>query len=199
MATAWHDTVPEPSDETDHERLYAIARGDADAFTQLFRAYGVTLVGSVNRIVRNPAVAEELVQDVFLRIWRAGASLRVTGSVRGYLFIAVRNEALKWLRRQGIEHRWWQYTVDHVSDDVSQAPDPIATLEGEAVDARVRAAIAQLPPRGREILMLRWNDQLSYNEIAAVTGLAVKTVENHIARALKILRELLGPNSSDWG
>lgn len=210
MVSAWRDANADAADELDQQRLYAIARGDTTAFTELFQAYAVALVNAAYRIVRDSAVAEDLVQDVYLSVWRAGPSLRVMGSVRGYLYGAVRNSALKWLRHQGVEQRWLRQSTEltvesntssrhHASVPLASAPLVTAQFDAKELDARVRAAIDQLPPQAREIFLLRWSEQMTYAEIAAALGLAVKTVENHIGRALKVLRRLLEADRSDWG
>jgi RNA polymerase sigma-70 factor (ECF subfamily) len=82
---------------------------------------------------------------------------------------------------------------------LATAPPVTAQFDAKELDARVRAAIDQLPPQAREIFLLRWSEQMTYAEIAAALGLAVKTVENHIGRALKVLRRLLEADRSDWG
>jgi len=197
MVIAWHDTTTGSPDDLDHQRLYAIARGDTSAFTALFEAHAVALVSAANRLVHDVNVAEEVVQDVFLSIWRAGASLRVKGSVRGYLYIAVRNSAIKWLRHRGVEQRWLE--SQHFPIEEERADDPAMLFEASDMDRRVRDAIDRLSPQAREILLLRWSEQMTYAEIATALGLAVKTVENHIGRALKVLRRLLAEDRPDWG
>lgn len=197
MVIAWHDATTGAPDDLDHQRLYAIARGDTSAFTALFEAHAVALVSAANRVVHDPSVAEEVVQDVFLSVWRAGPSLRVEGSVRGYLYIAVRNSALKWLRHRGVEQRWLQ--SQHFPAEEVGGDDPAELFDAEDMDRRVRDAIGRLSPQAREILLLRWSEQMTYAEIAAALGLAVKTVENHIGRALKVLRRLLAEERPDWG
>jgi len=197
MVIAWHDATMGSPDDLDHQRLYAIARGDTSAFTALFETHAVALVSAANRLVHDLSVAEEVVQDVFLGVWRAGPSLRVEGSVRGYLYIAVRNSALKWLRHRGVEQRWLQ--SQYFPAEAASADDPAERFDAEDMDRRVRDAIGRLSPQAREILLLRWSEQMTYAEIAAALGLAVKTVENHIGRALKVLRRLLAEDRPDWG
>ena len=172
-----------------------IRAGDARAFEALFRLHYHGLCGFAVRYVRERALAEELVQDLFAGLWARRAAWEVRGgggSVRAYLFAAVRNRALNLRARRAVERDW---EADEAIDDVRtihRAPARAdELLEAAELHARLDAAIESLPERCRLVMQLRWRDQLSYAEIAEVMGISAKGVENQLSRGLKALRDRL--------
>ena len=171
--------------------------GDERAFEALFRAYYGALCGFAVRYVRTSAVAEELVQDLFTALWARRATWEVrggSGSVRAYLFAAVRNRALNVRTRRAVERDWEQ--DEALADVRALHPTPVAAdaaLEAAELHGRLASAIESLPERCRLVMQLRWRDQLSYAEIAEVMGISTKGVENQLSRGLKALRDRLAP------
>jgi RNA polymerase sigma-70 factor, ECF subfamily len=170
-----------------------IRAGDLASFEVLFHAMHGPLVAFATRYVGDGGRADELVQDLFFDLWRSRDTWQVRGSVKSYLFGAVRNRALNVRRRDTVESDW---AADEAHDSVRAlhaAPMAIddAYESAEQVD-RVRAAIAQLPERCALTMQLRWHEGLSYIEIAEVLGISVKGVENQLARGLKALRACVG-------
>ena len=140
-------------------------------------------------ITRERGLAEEVVQDVMLEIWRRGASGGVPESVPGYLTQSVRNRALNQVRRRNVERSG--------EPRIKMTLNPPVASDARAVerelDVAVRAAIAELPDRCREIFELSRVNGLKYGEIAETLGVSVKTVETQMGRALKRLRDRLAP------
>jgi RNA polymerase sigma-70 factor (ECF subfamily) len=178
--------------ETDHvDRIIA---GDETAFTALFREYHPALCSFVYARVRSAAVAEELVMDVFLWLWRNHTRLKLTGTLRSYLFAACEHAAADHLRRRRVE-------ANLVADiDAKVRPLPgLAAPRGTPADDAERAELASaitravdtLPDRCRAVFLL-WQQHLAYSEIAQALDISVKTVESQLARAVKPLREKLG-------
>lgn len=162
----------------------------AAAFDALFRRWYAPLVGVANRLVRDPGVAEELVQDVLLELWRRRTSLDTGDEPGPYLIRAVRNRALNRLRHERVTTRAAPLLA---VDERSAAPSPAAaTIEGE-LGAAINAAVAALPPGCRRIFLLSRAQGLRYAEIASTLGISPKTVEAQMGRALRLLRARLGP------
>jgi RNA polymerase sigma-70 factor (ECF subfamily) len=179
----------------DAESLVPLVRaGDERALESIFRVHYGSLCTFASTMVRSRETAEELVQNVFLKVWTNRTRWDVRGSVRSYLFGAVRNEALNHLKRERLERQWLEEggEEDTVIPIHGTLPAPDAGLEGPELAAAVRRAIEQLPPRARQAVQLRWDNQLRYAEIADVMGISVKGVENQLSRALEALRWLLG-------
>jgi RNA polymerase sigma-70 factor, ECF subfamily len=185
-------TVPEalPPLREDHRWSERLRAGDKFAFEELFRSYYEQLVSFASRIVGTSETAEEVVQEVFLSIWRNRARSDFSPkNLPAYLFGAVRKGATSHLRHSHVEQKW----RDRVSRGENQlifATAPAAddqTRFNEVVVA-VRAAVDELPPRCRQAFLLRRQRGLSYAEIATVMGIAPKTVEVQIGAALRTLR-----------
>jgi RNA polymerase sigma-70 factor (ECF subfamily) len=176
--------------------LARIRAGDAAAFQSLFDEHYRALCVFASGYTGSHAAAEEVVQDVFLRIWQRRERWQVSGPVAAYLYTAVRNHALNEVRRQRVRDRW-RTGARRDSPDARTGPmAPSADQDVQTAElARVvQRAIDELPPRCREVFLLRRQHELSYAEIAQILGIAPKTVEIHIGVALKALRKKL----ADW-
>lgn len=146
------------------------------------------LVGFAARYVRSQAAGEEIVQDLFLKLWVGRDQLPEVDSAKAYLYRAARNAALNHLRRERMERQWAESSAREESTFVAPAPDG---AEEEELAAAVRAAIDALPKRCRLIFTMSRDDHLTYAEIAETLGLSLKTVETQMGRALKALRTAL--------
>jgi RNA polymerase sigma-70 factor (ECF subfamily) len=186
-------TIPSPTDDVDAlvERVRA---GDERAFEQIFRSRYGSLCGFANTFVHSPETAEEIVQTVFLNIWANRQRWEVHGTLRAYLFGAVRNQALNHVKRGQLERSWAASAVsdEGVLELHGSLPEAAVSVEAEELAAAVRRAIDNLPPRARMAVQLRWEGELKHAEIAEVMGISVKGVENHLSRAMEALRRLLG-------
>ena len=164
--------------------------GDERAFEQLFRAHYASLRDFAARYVADPALAEELVQDLFADLWARRHVWQVRESVRAYLFAAVRNRALNLRKRQAMESDWEQEEASQAASDLHASSEGVDDAAERAdLRARLDAAIAALPERCRLVMHLRWREQLPYAEIAAIMGISVKGVENQLARGLAAIRQ----------
>jgi RNA polymerase sigma-70 factor (ECF subfamily) len=165
---------------------------DAEAaFTAMVEAYYSRLGAFALRLVGSRAAAEDVVHEVFLRIWRRRGEFAYHEPL-GYLYQAVRNEAQSWRRH---EARWRsRYAVAEVAET---RPDPRADaahlVELDELARVVEETVAALPPRRREIFRMQREQGLSYAQIASLLGISIKTVEVQIGHALKTLRRRLGP------
>jgi RNA polymerase sigma-70 factor (ECF subfamily) len=173
----------------ERELLERIRRGEEEAFDAVFRAHYAPLVGLAEGMLRSRAVAEEVVQDVMLELWRRRESLPVEESLRAYLFRATRNRALNHLRHNRVERRGEPYLG---GERVDRPAAPRVLVE-EEIDVALRAALGDLPDRCREVFELSRVHGLRYAEIASTLGISVKTVEAQMGKALRILRERLAP------
>lgn len=182
-------------DPSDIDRTWAerVRTGDASAYESVFRALFQPLVGYVARIVDSRAVAEELVQELFMTLWRRRATLEVTGgSLTAYLFASARNRGLAHIRRERVAARF----RDRQELDARIAEhDRARNLHDDRADIEIALAIADavnaLPERCREVFKLSRQRGLTYAEIAKELGISPKTVENHMARAFRTLRARL--------
>ncbi len=161
--------------------------GDDDraAFAQLFELFYAPLCLSALKVVGSPDLAEEAVGDVFVKIWKNRSHLRIEVSLRAYLFRAVRNQSLDYLKKQPAR------TEAHDDPRLPLAdPDasPEALLIHQELQRRIEAAVANLPPQCQQIFRLSREEGLKYQEIAQQLNLSIKTVETQMGRALQKLR-----------
>lgn len=167
-----------------------IRDGDPAALETLFHEHYAALCRFANRYLHDRAAAEDLVQDVFTSVWAGRSRLDVHGSVRSYLFAAVRNRALNARKHQLVERDW---ELDEAIPDVRALhrapPRPDDLLDEVERRSRLRAALEALPERCRLVMQLRWEEQLTHAEIAEVLGITVKGVERQLARGLRALRD----------
>lgn len=166
-----------------------LRRGEARSFERLFRAYHPQLCRYAFSYVGNAAVAEELVQDVFLHVWERRHAWDIRGSARTYLYTAVRNAALSRLRHEKVIRRSEPETIALYSD--RSAPSADQEVIAAEITGDLTEAIDRLPRRRREIFLLHREEDLTYTQIAARLGISVKTVETQMSRALKALRRHL--------
>lgn len=182
-----------PNGATDIEERADVDRvraGDKAAFERLYRAYYRRLVGFVYLYVHAEPIAEEVVQDVFLAIWRERARWELRTTVRAYLFQAARNTAFNHLRHQGVSRS----VVDGAVADgralaMGEGPPALdAQQEADELARAALAAIGRLPARCRMTYTLCRGHGLSYGETAQVMGISEHTVKVQMARALQALR-----------
>jgi RNA polymerase sigma-70 factor (ECF subfamily) len=178
----------------DLELIAQIRGGDERAFEQLFRQYHRELRIYAARIDPTGGSAEEVVQEVFFRIWQHRERLMEVQSLGGYLYAATRNAAVTRRNRVRLAERWSyarSLEAPDWSTSVSSADEEVRAAE---MAAAIDRAVAALPPRCRETFLLRRQQGMSYAEIARTMQTTPKTVEAQIGKALKLLRQAL----ADW-
>lgn len=170
----------------DAQLLARLRAGDERALEAVFRAHYATMCSVVKRIVFAPDVAEELVQDVFFKLWSKREQLAEIDALKTYLYRAARNTALNHLRRQKLEHAFEERELAKGEPVGNEGvSDSASTSE---VERAVRVAIQRLPERCREIFLMSRDGGLTYGQIARELGISIKTVETQMGRALKSLR-----------
>lgn len=164
-----------------------IKRGDSDAFESLFNRYCQPLINFSRRIVYETETAENIVQDVFVKLWENRKNLKEYTSIKSYLFTITRNESLKYQIHQAVVRE----SEETVKDLHSSVETPDEQLIESELESYIHKAIDLLPQKRREIFMMNRFNELTYKEIAEVLNISLKTVETQMGRALKHLRENL--------
>ncbi len=192
-------STPDPSaNDRERELIVRIRADDQEAFAEVFHTYNRQLCSFACRYAGSRELAADIVQDVFLWIWRQRHSWEVRGALRIYLYRAVRNRALDILKHQAIERRRAaEAKAEHRALAMGQgAAPPDRALDLDTLALAVERALADMPERRRQIFLLRWKHGLSYAEVGAQLGIKVKTVENQLSRVLHFLRERLASERS---
>lgn len=186
MALSLHASDVSVPDLGDRSWIERIRAGDARALESVFRRLAPALCAFVYRYVRSREAAEDIVQDLFLVLWRQRSVLDVRGSLTTYLFTAARNRALNHLKRERIVLREEEHSGEG-RGEAAVPPVDASVIEGELAMA-VHEAVAQLPERTRLVFMMSRQQGMTYEQIAQTLGLSVKTVETQMGRALRLLR-----------
>lgn len=171
------------------DALRACAAGDRGALRRIYERDADWLVGVAHRIVRDRGLAENVVHDSFIRVWRHAAGFDpLLGSARGWIFTIVRNAALNTIRDRGRD-----LPVDE--ERLAQVPDSAADLQGTLLrvsDAgALKGCLERLEPKRRSGLLLAYVDGYSHAQIAARLNLPPGTVNAWFRRSLAMLRQCL--------
>jgi RNA polymerase sigma-70 factor (ECF subfamily) len=169
-------------------QIRALAEGDITAFEMLFRNFYQPLCNYAYTFLQDREDAEEIVQSTFLMVWEKRDTLAIRTSVRPYLYAMVRNACLNVLKHEKIKQRFAGEEIalaDRSHDSVSH------TIASNELELRIKVALNELPEQCRMVFKLSRFEELKYAEIAEQLNISVKTVENHMGKALKIMREQL--------
>lgn len=176
------NTLP-PSDQDDSTLLALVQRGDEQAMGSLFDRYSKVVYSVALRVLRDPAAAEDVLQEVFMQIWRSPDGFVATrGSLGGWLAVVSRNRSIDTLRRK---------RPTESVDDLALASNYNLANEAERamMIERARGVIQQLPMEQRKTLEMAFFDGLTHSEIAEMTGDPLGTVKTRIRSALSTLRK----------
>jgi len=152
----------------------------------LFNNYYTTLCRNAYRIVNNKEISEDIVQDVFFKLWDKRDKIVINTSLEAYLNRMVFNESISFLRKNK--------NFLEFSDEIEQSRtnhEPNNTIEQKELNTIINDAINKLPPRCKTIFLLSRIEGLTYKQIAEQLNISVKTVENQMGKALKFLRKTL--------
>lgn len=163
---------------------------DVDAYKQLYRLFYTPLFNFALSIIRSRQQAEEIVSDVFIKIWQSRKSLPEINSPGVYLYTSVRNRAIDYRnreRRQPIVN----FSPEDWEDTLIELKDPADYCISSDLMKKINAAVNQLPPQCKIIFRLVKEDGLSYKQVAGVMDISPLTVRNQLAIAIRKMGEIL--------
>jgi RNA polymerase sigma-70 factor (ECF subfamily) len=181
-------------EQRDRQWVREIRKSDRKAFEQLFRAYVDPLYAFAAEHVEDQSAAEDIVQDVFCDLWERRADWEPDGTVKAYLYRAVRNTALDRLDRRQVREDWKEEEKEEGRPRFGTGPAD--ALRQDELRRALEDAVEDLPSQQKLVYRLAHRHGLSYREIASALGIARKTVENHMGRALRSLRSQLAEHAS---
>ena len=166
--------------------LNALKEGQKNAFEMFFRQHYNHLCNYANSFVKDRDEAEEIVQNAFASLWEKRQSLEIRTSVRSYLFSMVHNYSLNYLKHEKVKQK-------HASEMLYMGEDSTEEVDSHASDLeqKIFQALQTLPEKCRIVFKLSRFEELKYSEIAERMNISVKTVENQMGKALKLMREEL--------
>ena len=188
--------MPPPDDEPDDDALMlAFAGGDGEAFERLFRRHGGGLLTYLAHLTGERATAEDLLQEIFLRVVRRAREYRPDGRFRAWLHTIAHHALTDQRRRAAL--RPLASDAMETNDDGNElaghadGDDPLLRVHARELGARIEAALARLPETQREVFLLRERAGLELAEIARVTGANLATTKSRLRYALAGLRRIL--------
>ena len=172
---------------SEEEWILALKKGNLLAFNELFARYGKRLFHFSKGYLHSSENSEEIVQEVFLKIWDNRGELSAQKSIEAYLFTIARNGILNTIRKSKSEQAYLNYAKIHPGKNILLDEE----LDFSELEKAYHQVIDQLSPRRKEIFILSREQSFSNAEIAAKMGISVKTVENQMTSAISEIRKNL--------
>lgn len=166
------------------ELIKRIRNGDKTAFESIYIKYHVLLFDFIMSRLHSAEVSEDIIQNIFLNVWQNRRSLNHEGNLRAYLYQCARNAISNYIRHRDIKHRYLK--EQELSENNS--PTPEKELIYTELKKYFTKAVNELPAKRREIFLYAFVDGLSRKDIADRLGISIKTVEDHLWKAMKFIR-----------
>ena len=170
------------------QQITTLKAGDVTAFEMVFRTFYQPLCNYAYTFVQDRDAAEEIVQTTFLNVWEKGDGLVIHTAIKPYLYAMVRNACLNMIKHEKIkqQHADLELAVaDRSAESVAHA------VMASELEEKISLAMNKLPQQCRVVFRLSRFEELKYSEIAAQLDISIKTVENQMGKALRIMREEL--------
>lgn len=165
-----------------------ISQGDKKAYEHVFNTYYQPLCNYACSMLKDIDEAEEVVQNAFFNIWSKREALQISTSIKSYVYRAVHNDCLNKIKHGKVRA---MYAEDYKSTMGGGYTDSAQVLHAKELGKQINEAIASLPEQCGIVFKLSRFENLKYSEIAEQLDISVKTVENHMGKALKLMREQL--------
>lgn len=172
---------------SDKELFELLKEGNPNAFDAIYQRYFIPLINTAFKRLHSKEDAQELVQDVFVQLYIKRAQIEHIGNLAAYLHTLLRNKIIDHFRQQ-IAHKKHHSKLTRMQVSVSQETAS-GTMDGKLLEEKINAAIDHLPQKCREVFLLSRVGHLSHQNIAKELDISVSTVEKHIIKALKLVRE----------
>ena len=173
---------------TDRDLFHLIAGDNEAAFAELFRRYDRRIYPFVLKMIKSEAQAEEITQEIFIKIWRYRDKLIPIDQPEAYIFTIAARHTLDQIRKRLNENKMLQRLSATLAPAHNDTEEALLLRDKEAL---VQQAIELLPPQQKTVYLLSRQQGLSYEEISREMGISVNTVRNHLVKALQSLRTWL--------
>jgi len=172
----------------DTEIIRRIRQGDKRQFESLFRSSYVSLVRYAKTIVKDHDTAEEIVQDLFFRLWQDREKIKIECTLNGYMFRAVHNKSLHWMDHNRVVNK---YAEEMMNQQTENTENPTDIIHFRELQSKIVRILERLPERCGKIFCMNRFEGLKYAEIAEKLSVSIKTVEANMGKALKEFRKAL--------
>lgn len=174
-------------DNITYDLLNRLKNGDMLAFDKVYELYSHKLFSFVYKILKDEAEADDVVQEVFVKIWESRHKLDDYKLLNSYIFTIAYNNSIDLIRKRINNTKYLEHLKKSVV--INFTPTIISQIEFNELNIQTEKLIANLPDRQKQVYLLHREEGLTYPEIAEKLGISKNTVENHMAKALKYLRE----------
>lgn len=177
------------NDTTDKHLVVQIKKGDKIAFKKLYEQYHKQLFFIAKKYLKDEQLAEDAVQDIFVKVWNSRATLDQNKSVKSYLFTILKNHLLNKIRRKSIRHKVLEYYKKNIQNKMVSTPiDDLLYEEYKELFAR---AIEKLTPSQREVVKMKMIQKYTNEKIASIRNVSVNTVKTQYYLGSKFVKEYL--------
>jgi len=174
----------------DPEALLQLAEGNLDAYRFLFDHHFSDLCNFLLIYLHSKELAEDIALDIFTFVWEKRQTLQIKANFKSFLFAAAKNKAITLYKK---EHQKIFTQIENVESVMPNDSSSQFTMENNELQDLINEAIFKLPEKCRQVYLMAWEENMSYNEIAVQLGLSPKTIENQVGNALLKLRKSLQP------
>ena len=175
-----------PHDE--RELLSLLKQGNEQAFEKIYKSYSSRLFGNVFKMVKSETTTQEILQDVFIKIWSNRASIDLDKSFRSYLFRIAENKVYDFFRKASRDKKIQAQLFATATEEYEHIETMIHKKEN---DLLLQKAIDSLSPQRQQVFRLIKLDNKSYEEVSRQLGISVSTISDHIVKANKAIREFI--------
>jgi RNA polymerase sigma-70 factor (ECF subfamily) len=180
--------MPDYTTLNDKELIMLLSTNDMQAFTEIYNRYWKKLFSIAANKIQDLDDAEEIVQDIFVELWKRRDKLNVINTLSPYLAVSVKYRVIKWFDKRNNRQKYANYSKDHINIADHSTEQ---WLEFEELKDRLMEFVAELPEKCRLVYQLSREAGYSQKMIAGEMGISEKTVEAHLGKALKTLRARL--------
>lgn len=168
------------------ELVILLKEGDMQAFDEIYNKYCKRLFGFVVRYVKHEEDAEEIIQEVFIKIWENRDKINIFSAFESFLFTIAYNSTMSLIRKRINEKKYLEHLK--MIQEIHNPPEIISEIEFNELNSKVNSLLNELTPRQQEIFRLSREDGFTHEEIAEKLDISPNTVKNHLVSALSFLR-----------
>lgn len=181
------------SSYTDEQLVVSLRSGDTVAFTEIYERYWDKLLIYVTRVIRRPSDAEDIIQELFVSIWRRREDLHIERGLSTYLYTSARYGAIRHIQSNSTYAHYLDRLAAHMSAFAMRDDNLESEFFSRELEGQIDKLIEELPEKMKEVFILSRKQHLSYKEIAERLSISEETVRKQIYKSLQILRNRLGP------
>ena len=176
--------------QQEKEIILRLIQGDEQAFEKIYRLYSNRLYGKLLKLLKSVPQTEEILQDVFLKVWEYRASIDPEKSFRAFLFKIAENKAFDFFRKAALHKAFETELIALSTSNHTMLEELIADEERSVL---LEKAINNLPPQRQQVFRLCKLERKSYTEVSQLLGISLSTISDHIVKATKSIRTQLEP------